>query len=183
MKIDTSDKRLLSLNSAGAAACGAVVILFLACGLRPLLGRAAAATTAKHRLEAAIVQRDGFDAAIRDENDRLQALHREMSTTAVVLQPPSKVNDLLARVSAISANCSVRLDDVRVGKLISGDRYATLPLHAMGRGTYRDCVRFLHELRRACPDVGVAEFSLGAAAGEINVDLELRWHTALPTTP
>ncbi len=182
MRIDTTDRKLLGLNGAGVAACGTVVVLFCAMGLRPLLGRAAAAATARHRLAAAVEQRDTSDATIRDETEQLKSLRHDIAST-LVLRPASAINELLARVSAVAAACGVRLDDVRVGKPVNGDRYATLPLHAVGRGTYRDCVRFLHQLNYDCPDVGVAEFALGAASGEINVDLELRWHTALPVGP
>ncbi len=183
MRIDTGDRRLLALNGAGAATCVAIAVLFCACGLRPILGRAAAATVARHRLEAAVSQRDALDAAVRDETDRLRALRKEMAATALVLEPPSKVNDLLARVAAVAAATGVRLDDVRVGKLVVGDRYDTLPVHAVGRGTFGDCVRFLHRLNHDCPDTAVAAFGLSGAAGEVGVELDLRWHTALPVGP
>ena len=185
MTFPTRDRTVLAMNVAGVAACAVVLGVFCLDGLRPLLGRAAAGATARHRLAAAREQRDAADGAIRDGTDQLLDLHRQTAATALVLLPPTRVNDVLARVAAVAAGCGVRLDEVRVGQLVSGDRYATLPVHAMGRGAYHDCVAFLHRLNHDCPDVGVAAFGLagpaGDAGGPVAVDLELRWHAALPT--
>jgi Tfp pilus assembly protein PilO len=179
------DRKLTALHGAGATACLVVVATFWWAGLRPLLGRAAAAATAHHRLAAAVQQRDAADAAVRDGTDQLQQLGAEVAASGLSLRPPSQVNDVLARVASVSANCGVRLDDVRVGSLARGERYATLPVHAVGRGAYRDCVRFLRQLNRDCPDVAVAALGLAGpgagAAGPVGIDLDLRWHAALPT--
>ncbi len=178
------DRSVLGLNVAGVAACAVVVGVFCLDGLRPLLGRAAAGTTARHRLAVARDQRDAADGAVRDGTAELIELHHQEMATALILLPPTRVNDVLARVSAVAAGCGVRLDEVRVGEMARGDRYATLPVHASGRGAYRQCVAFLHKLNHDCPDVGVDAFGLAGAAGDaggpVAVDLELRWHAALP---
>ena len=187
MTLDRQDRALIGVNVGGTVACCALLVAFCLAGVRPLLARAAAATTTRHRLAAALQQRDTADEAARDGARQLQQLSRDTVATALVLLPPSRVNDVLARVAAVSAACGVQLDDVRVGKLTSGERYATLPVHAVGRGAYRDCVRFLHQINHDCPDVGVAAFGLvspgGSDVGPVNVELDLRWHAALPTTP
>lgn len=179
------DPKLAGLNAAGAAACALVVVTFCLAGVRPLLGRAAGAAAARSRLAAAVQQRDLADAAARDGAEQLRQARRETAATALVLLPPGRVNDVLARVAAVSADCRVRLDDLKVGTLSVGDRYATVPVHAVGRGAYGDCVRFLHRLNRDCPDVGVAALSLAGsgsdAAGMVGIELDLRWHAVLPT--
>ncbi len=186
MTIARRDQSVLGVHVAGAVACGAAVLLFCLAGLRPVLARAGAAAAARDRLAAARQQRDAADADGRDAADRLDRLRHDEAATALVLMPPSRVNDVLARVAAVSADCGVRVDDERVGTLAAGDRYATLPVHAVGRGTYRSCVRFLHRLNHDCPDVGVASFSLVGspddAAAAVSIDVDLRWHAALPGT-
>ena len=183
------DRTVLGINVAGAAACAVVLGVFCLDGLRPLLGRAAAGAVTHRRLAVARQRRAAADAAIADGTAELADLHRQTLANALVLLPPARVNDVLARVSTLAAACGVRLDEVRLGELARGDRYATLPVHAVGTGAYRDCVAFLHRLNHDCPDVGVAAVGLtapaaaDAAGGPIAVTLDLRWHAALPADP
>ena len=117
----------------------------------------------------------------------LTAVEEATAQQAVQLSPADAVNAKLASLSDLAAESGLQIDQIRPGKAQPGQYYQTVPLHVAGVGTYRQCVRFLRQLKRLMPDTSAQSFDLAGNAADPmkpgTFSFGLQWVAAVDALP
>lgn len=121
-----------------------------------------------------------LERSLYSAKDQLSKAQHTAANSQLRLEPLSELNAKLARLTELAAQHGLALDGIEAGTTTTSDRYSTVPIRATGRGTYRNCLTALQQMRIAMPDVGVAAVEINTAG--VNVDttvtivLDLHWH-------
>ena len=104
----------------------------------------------------------------------------DQQASELKLQPAQQINDRISMISSIATDQGLVLESTEPGNAIPQQRYSTVAIHITGHGGFRQCVKFLRELRRQLPDVAVNDVGLagGADGGTVNLTLSLVWYAA-----
>ena len=169
------------IDAAGAALCVGLSLLFYWAGVQPMSDQHAAHLEARaeldQRQDQALKLANAADALQR----RLKEVGQAVDNAPVQLKPVRQLNQRLAHLTSLAAECGLAIDQTRHERPHSGQWYQTVPIRLTGQGAYPTCAVFLDRLRRAYPDMGVSSFELsrdpgGEVAAKFRFDLV--WYTA-----
>jgi Tfp pilus assembly protein PilO len=122
--------------------------------------------------------------ALRASEARLAAVERATASPKFRLEPASRVNERLSRLTELATAAGVQVDTIEPAKEQAATMYTRVPIRLSGRGKYGDVVRFLVALRRQVPDNAVDEMTLVAqpspSSPVATFTLGLAWHAAPP---
>ena len=101
------------------------------------------------------------------------------------LQPAEQVNRRIAQITDLARSSRLRLEGVKPGGVISGERFDRVPIQLKGSGNYSDCAEFAGQLRKRFPDIAVRAFRMtsqrsAAANLSTSFQIDLIW-LAAPT--
>ncbi|MDP6543720.1 MAG: type 4a pilus biogenesis protein PilO [Phycisphaerae bacterium] len=91
---------------------------------------------------------------------QITAIDQELSDSAIKLRSVAHINSHLARLTALTGECGLKLDRLRPDKCLTGSRYQTVPIYLFGSGSFPECAKLMHELKRNFPDTSVASFEI-----------------------
>lgn len=143
-------------------------------------------------------RRMGLEAQVTGDTARGRQLAEEIKRTTaqteaartlvrdahLVLKGHSALNDRLAQINEIAADCGLQTDTIEPGVETAGPRYTTVAIRLTTRGTAKGAMRFLKMLRQKTPDSPVVGIELTAtpstgAAEPVGVCIfELLWFTS-----
>ena len=167
------------IDVAGATVVVALAAVFYLAGLGPLLARREAVMARQERLGSQRARAGELERRLATAREHLEATRRELDRCAVHLEPTSAVNRRLAKLSDLASAAGLKVDQLKPGRAEQAVHYETVPIHIAGKGTYRECVAFLHCLRKVFPDTGVASLDLAGAPATASVfQFGLKWHAA-----
>lgn len=115
------------------------------------------------RQQAAARQRqrvDGTLAVTRSLAEEIKKTKAAIQASPLNLRPETALNERLADLMALSADCKFTVDDLKPATAVRGARFASIAITLSGHGGYRDTVRFLHELHDRFSDIGLAALKL-----------------------
>jgi Tfp pilus assembly protein PilO len=150
----------LKLDATALGACAAATALVYLLGFMPLMAQ-------RENIDA---QRQTLDET-RDKGDRLQATSRvlrarlataqsQLATSPLKLQSIRQLNQRLSELAEFSQKSGLDMQDVRPGALARSARYATMPIHVSGNGSYPNCAAFFHDLHQRFGDMAIGDFDL-----------------------
>lgn len=148
----------------------------------PLLEQKAVTVGMRHEVEAQLGKAAKLQAAVAAARQQTVLMQQELAASAIQLQPATHINKRLAGLTEFLSTCNLQVDDMRTGRVAGGMRYDLVPVTIVGRGPYRQWVRFLHELHSTFPDMSVMQIELtGNPAQPSETErfrLELFWYAA-----
>lgn len=143
---------------------------------RQAAARAEAATRQEQRANA-------VTASIREASVALEQVRAKLAESPLQLRPLGALNERVAGLVTIASECGLIVQDVRPGDVGKTRKFASVPIHLAGQGSYPNVTRFLQRLHRDLPDVGVGNLKLTGAPEDAAIaaryELDVRW-IALP---
>ena len=180
--IDVTKLRPIHVDLAGAAVCLLLVLLGYLIGIRPLVVRQKyvadqEAILADRRRSAAKLV--GTVTALQN---RLAGVKKELSESPIKLRPANRINERIARVADLAADCGMKIDEIQPDKSFSTPRFQTVPIRVVGSGNFKACVKLLRTFRDAFPDTAISSFELKGnpreSATPARFQVELLWYAA-----
>lgn len=170
----------MTIDAAGVAALVALAAGTYLLAFRPALAardRVDAARAAEQTAERELTERT---AERRRAERALEEARNAMSAEAVALQGVQALNQRVREITELSAEAGLEADGIVPGAPVRGEMFDVSPIELRGRGSYGGLSRFLHLLNTRLADIGVAEFSIGAAdpGAEAQFSVSLTWYTA-----
>jgi Tfp pilus assembly protein PilO len=149
--------------------------------VRPLLDRRAEAASRAAQLCESRERVATLNGSSRQLRAQLATVQAALTNGEVKLKPASGVNQRLAELTALAAECGLEVLYVRTGTLESGRRYSQLEIELSGSGSYRTCATLLHRLRRDYRDTAVKSFDMHTSSEDgpapvMSLALQLTWY-------
>jgi Tfp pilus assembly protein PilO len=175
-------RQQLTIDLAGIGACVAILGLGYFFLFGPLLHHK---SDVMARNRALATQRQKVIAAqgnARQLKPQLASL-RTLSAQDV-LQPGKavRINSRLEQITSLAATRGLEIKGVEPGLSRQESHYQVVPLRLTGTGSFRGCMRFLHDLRQSLHDTTVIAFQLNgtpeARGTPVSFSLDLCWYTA-----
>lgn len=124
----------------------------------------------------------GLDATLRQTRDAAAGMREFLATTKFSLEPRSRLNDRLTAICNLAGECGLVTDGIEPQRESAEAMFITVTLRLSGRGSYQNCVRFLHRLRKEMPYHTVAGIEISAppssAEPTAGFNFHLIWHAA-----
>ena len=179
-----NDWKAWQAYAAGAAVCAGLTLGAWVAVVRPLARhrdeyRARRAELASHRERA-----DALASALGEWNRRLAEARQALERAPLRLEPESRINERLDRVTSLAVDGGLLIDEMQPGEPETARHYRVVPVKIVGKGSYPAVAAFLHRLRAQFPDTGTRSFEAVHSGPEpessaLTFHLELVWFTAL----
>jgi Tfp pilus assembly protein PilO len=125
--------------------------------------------------------------AVKDARAGLAALQAELDATKkqlsdlpLELEPASRVNSRLARLTDLAAEMGIEVHQVQPDPARAGKRYDVVEIALSGSGDYGQVTRFMRRLHDTFADTAIVTFDLksgGATVAAAQFDIGLAWYT------
>lgn len=150
--------------------------------VRPVLARRADALAAVAQLEARRESATRIRAERQDLEKRLDEARRAAAAQSVQLEPRSRVNQRLDRLTSLAQTCGVEVERLAPGATAESARHGTMALRLTGRAPYASCAQLVCQLHSLFNDTALTSLKLAAAPSStdqpVTIELELLWFTA-----
>ena len=175
------------VDSAGAAICVGMTLIFALGGIAPLLRQRAA--FAHHQASLAVQRQIASELAesLDSHEARLSAVRDMLTLSPFQLESSASINERIALVAGLARDCGLKIDEIQIGSSTRGLWYETVAIHLAGVGNYRTCATLLHRLRQSFPDTTVSSLRLSGDPGDpravAHFCVDLLWHAAPDVRP
>jgi Tfp pilus assembly protein PilO len=168
----------------GGAVCAAVTVAAYLFGVRPAVARYDETVARQLELNAARQKAANLLGARNSTQNQLNAVNEALKSLTLRLEPASTVNQRLSKLTDLATReCQLVIDEMRPMPPADGADYQTVPILIAGSGTYPNCAKFLHRLRKDFPDTAVHSFETTNNSSSpdnptATFQVELVWHAA-----
>ena len=168
----------------GAVACALISVGAYFLGVRPAMARHTAHIILQAELRAAKQNAATLQGSKNGAQIQLNAVNEALKNQTLRLQPASTVNERVASLTDLAEKgCGLQIEEMRALAVTEGPDYVTVPIQIAGGGTYSNCAKFLHRLRKVFPDTAVRSFqttnnSASPDSPSATFQFELVWHAA-----
>lgn len=175
---------LIKIYAGGGVVCAALAAGAYLFGVRPAMARHEVQASRQFELRAARQKAAGLLGQRNNAQNQLIAADEALRNQTLRLQPASTVNQRLAALTEMATReCGLTIDEMRPGAPADGADSQTVPILIAGSGTYPNCAKFLHRLRKTFPDTAVRSFETTNNSASPDVpsatfQFELTWHAA-----
>jgi len=173
---------LLKIDAAGIGLCIAASLMFYWMTIEPFLQRQSLAGKQRRELNTQQGRVAEIKAATAKVQQRLTSVQEDLAAGAVKLEPAVHINKRVAGLTQFFSECELDVDDVQTGRVYNGLQYDLVPITILGRGPYRQCIKFFHGLRSMFPDMSMARIELSRNAGQKGeqaiFQFDLLWYAA-----
>ncbi len=180
--IDLKTLKGWQIDAAGGVVCALLVLSLYLLGIAPVSGRQ---ERVEARQEELLTQRHQADRLARLRmglEEQLAQVRASVAQFRLELLPVGQVNRRLAELSDLASKTGLKIDGIEPGGAVGGTRYEMVPITVAGKGTFTNCVGFLHQLRSRLPDTGVSALELTGNPSEPTAPagfrFELLWYAA-----
>ena len=181
-RIDVTRLRPIHVDLAGAAVCALLVLLGYLIGIRPLVVRRKEMAAQEAALDDRYRDAAKLAGTVTALKKRLAGVKKELAESPVKLQPANRINERIARVADLAADCGMKIDEIQPDKSFSTPRFQTVPIRVVGSGNFKACVKLLRTFRDAFPDTAISSFELKGnprqPAAPARFQVELLWYAA-----
>jgi hypothetical protein len=168
-----------------AVGIGLCVLMSLASYLttvRPFVRQRSATAALRQEMRAQQEKAAQLETAIGTVKEQLRAVRQDLAAAAIQLDSAAHINRRVAALTEFFAGCEIQVDDVQTGRTCAGPRYDLVPITIVGSGAYRQCVKLLHGLCGAFPDMSVMRIELAGNPAQAlepeKFQLVLFWYAA-----
>jgi Tfp pilus assembly protein PilO len=150
----------LKLDATALGACAAATLLVYLLGFMPLMTQRENIDSERQTLDDTREKGDRLQATSRILRARLATAQAQLVTSPLKLQSIRQLNQRLSELAEFSQKTGLDMQDVRPGALTRSARYATMPIHVSGNGSYPNCAAFFHDLHQRFGDMAIGNFDL-----------------------
>ena len=180
------ERGLCRIDAAGLGVCGVATLLCYVLMIGPALRRQATAAEERGQTQTQQEKAAGLKDALAKVQEHLTTVRQEQAASATQLDSATHINRRIAGLTEYFSTCGLQVDDVQTGRISSNIRYDQVPITIVGRGAYRQCVKFFQGLCAIGPDMSVMRIDLTGnpvqPAEPQKFRLDLFWYTA-PSNP
>jgi Tfp pilus assembly protein PilO len=151
---------LLQIDAAGVIACVLMSLLAYFTIIGPLVNKGSNLGRQRRELAVQSDKASNLKTSMAHLGNQLTGLIDEAAMTRIRLHSAEQINMRIAELTEVLSNCLLEVDDVRIGQVIAGPRCDIVPIGITGSGGYKQSAKFLHELGRTLPDIGIAKLEL-----------------------
>ena len=161
MDLSTLKKRTLwQIDAAGTIVCVAASLGAYFGVLGPLMAQRSFLASQRQELAIQSEKASELEASMSTLKNRLAVAQKELAQSEIKLEEASRINQHVADITTFLSDCELKVDQVQIGKILVGLRCDLVPISISGKGGYKQCAAFLHQVCRTFPDISVAEFEL-----------------------
>lgn len=177
------DRRLLAIDTAGAAALLTLAAALHTFALRPLRDARAAVVEREALAAARLGHAERLGASLRTLDHQVEEARRAMNASPLRLRPADRVNQRVSALTTLALAQRLRIDEITPGSPLHGPRFTRVPIRLAGAGAYTDFVRFLHLVAADAGDLAVVAFDAGCGGpcsplSPATFSLDLTWFAA-----
>jgi len=175
--LSTLKKRALwQIDAVGAAVFVAASLGAYFGVLGPLMAQRSFLESCRQKLTIQSEKAEVIKASMSQLTNRLTIAQKELAASEIKLKTASRINQHVADITTFLGDCELKVDQVQIGpplrdpaprepsgnsgKTLVGLRCDLIPISISGKGGYKQCAAFLHQVCRTFPDICVAEFEL-----------------------
>jgi len=159
--LSTLKKRTLwQIDAAGTIVCVAASLGAYFGVLGPLMAQRSFLASQRQELAIQSEKASELEASMSTLKNRLAVAQKELAQSEIKLEEASRINQHVANITTFLSDCELKVDQVQIGKILVGLRCDLVPISISGKGGYKQCAAFLHQVCRTFPDISVAEFEL-----------------------
>lgn len=174
---------LWQIDAAAIVVCVLVSFVAYLVGIRPLIEQRSLLANQRQKLAIQREESAKLEDTMLGLRQQLVVLREELAQSEIKLESADQINRRIVELTTLFGDCTLEVDDVQTGKIVTGPKSNCVPISIAGRGGYKQCVAFLHKLCRTFPDISVTRFDLTgnpAMPKELGkFHLELLWHAAV----
>jgi Tfp pilus assembly protein PilO len=150
----------LTIDASAVGACVAVALLVYLLGFMPLMSQREAIGVQRQELAETCEKAERLQGTSRVLRARLATAQAQLATKHLELQSVRQLNQRLSELADFSQKSGLDMQDVRPGTMVRLARYAQMPIHISGNGSYPNCTAFFHDLHQRFGDMAVSSFDL-----------------------
>jgi len=128
--------------------------------LGPLMAQRSFLASQRQELARASERACELKALMSILKNRLAVVQKELAQSEIKLETADRINQHVADITTFLNACELKVDQVQIGKILVGLRCDLVPISISGKGGYKQCAAFLHQVCRTFPDISVAAFEL-----------------------
>ena len=183
-RVHSGGASVMKVYLCAGAVCAAMTTAAYLFGVRPAVARYDDYVARQLELKAARQKAAGLLGVRNSTQNLLNTANESLKNLPLHLEPASTVNQRLGRLTDLATKeCQLVIDEMRPMPAADGADYQTVPLLIAGSGTYPNCAKFLHRVRKDFPDTAVKSFeTTNNSASPDNptatFQVELLWHAA-----
>jgi Tfp pilus assembly protein PilO len=170
------------VDVAGIVVCTIVTVLAYGAVLAPLLRRQAVVAAEYQQLADRQKEGSRLSNTLLALRSRSNTIESQSTLSQIKLWSTDQMNGRLAELTGLLDRCALEVDTLKAGTPVQGPFCELVPIRISGRGGYRECRAFLHDLHGTMRDIHAIGFDLKAnpakpeAGGQFRVDLF--WYAA-----
>jgi Tfp pilus assembly protein PilO len=172
--------RISAIDGGGIAVCAAMVGLFAVIVVVPLLNHRRAIQEGRTALAAQKAKAASITCQLNLAKVEVAKARQTVAASPLVLQNDEQLDQRLGDVSIFCKSCGLEVEDMTPGAALAYSQYQTIPIHLSARGSYRNCLKFLHEIHANFLDIGVKAFRLSAVSVDgtatLGAQFDLVWY-------
>jgi Tfp pilus assembly protein PilO len=182
--VDLSTGKKLALwqiDAAGIALCIVASLVAYWVGIRQLIDQRSVLAGQRQKLAAQRQESSDLEASMSKLKRQLAVVQEELARSEIEFESADQINQCIADLTTLFGDCTLEVDDVQTEDVVTCAKCDLVPISIAGRGGYKQCAAFLHNLCRTFPDISVTRFELqgNPATPEQpgTFRLQLFWHT------
>ena len=152
-------------------------------GIRQLIEQHSLLASQRQELAVQREESSKLEASMSSLREHSAAVQEELAQSEIELESADQINRRIAELTTLVGDCTLEVDDVQTGRIVTGPKCDLVPISIAGRGGYKQCAAFLHTLCRTFPDISVTRFDLTGNPAEPKelgkFHFELLWHAAV----
>lgn len=161
MDLSTIKKRKLwQIDAAGTMVCVAASLGVYFGVLGPLMAQRSFLESCRQKLVIQSEKASELKVSMSTLKNRLAIAQKELAASEVKLEESWRINQHVADITTFLSDCGLKVDQVQIGKIFVGLRCDLVPISISGKGGYKQCAAFLHQVSRTFHDISVAAFEL-----------------------
>jgi hypothetical protein len=169
------------IDAAGAVgflALGAAFYFFV---VAPTLQRRDVLAARHAELATKSGEMDRATSLLAQVESRRSEVARAVASSPLRLQDALHTNRRLGEIGELASRCDLKVNEIQPHGVQIGTKVNIVPIRLAGRGSFGNCLRFLHSLRGEFLDVGVLSVVLEGNPSDrsptASFELRLKWHT------
>jgi Tfp pilus assembly protein PilO len=172
--------KISAIDAGGIAVCAGLVGLFALGVAVPLLNHRRTIQDAQVVLAAAKTKAASMTLQLNLAKVEMEKARRAVAANPLVLQDDEQLDQRVSDLGIFCKSCGLEVEDVTPGAALAYPQYQTIPVHIAARGSYRNCLTFLHEVHAHFLDIGVKAFRLSGVSVDdtaaLGAQFDLIWY-------